>query len=123
MKDEVGYEDIRERAFKFALRVIRLCRELPKDEVNRILINQVLRSGTSVGANLEEAQGANTRPEFTNCTNIAKREARETHYWLRLIAEANPQFKEKMTDVIGEAESIVKILTATVKKLRNRSDL
>ncbi len=123
IKDEVKPRDIRERTFEFAIRVIELCRKLPRDEVNRIFINQVIRSATSIGANLEEAQGANTRPEFTNCTNIAKKEARETNYWLRLIAEANPAFKKKMDEIIIESESIVKILTASVKKLRSRSDI
>lgn len=124
IKDEVQKpRDIRERTFEFALITIGLCRQIPKDEVNRILINQVLRSSTSIGANLEEAQGANTRPEFTNCTNIAKKEARETNYWLRMIAEANPAFKKRMEDIIAESEEISKILTASVKKLRDRKDV
>src|SRR4030042_2876572 len=113
MKDEVRRpEDIRERAFKFALRVIKLCKELPKNETNRVLINQVLRSGTSIGANLEEALGAHTKAEFTNSTNIAKKEARETVYWLKLIAESNgPEIKHRMQRLILEGEEIVKILT------------
>ena len=115
-------EDIRERSFKFAIRVLKLCKGLPRDEINRILINQVAKSSTSIGANLEEAQGANTRPEFINCTNIAKKEARETRYWLLIIAEVNPQFKERMQEIIEESEAIVKILTASIKKLRTRKD-
>ena len=97
---------------------------MPKNDVNRILIRQVIRSGTSIGANLEEAQGANTRPEFTNCTNIAKKEARETNYWLRLIAESNNQLaNQKIERLIKESEEISKILTTIVKKLKNRNDL
>lgn len=120
MQHEVKPEDIRQRTFKFGLRIIALCKELPKNEVNRILINQVLRSGTSIGANLEEAIGAHTRREFTNCTNIAKKETRETVYWLKLIAESNePKIKVRMANIILEAEEIVKILTASVKKLTN----
>ena len=118
MKGEVKEpEDIRKRAFRFALRIIQLCRQLPKNEVNRILTRQVLRSGTSIGANLEEAQGANTKPEFINSTNIAKREARETNYWLRLMAECNSiQIKKRMQNLLSESEEIIKILTASVKK-------
>jgi len=122
IKDEIRPEDIRARTFKFAIRVLKLCKQLPKDEINRILINQVARSSTSIGANLEEAQGANTRPEFINCTNIAKKEARETHYWLLIIAEVNPQFNKRMQEIIEESEAIVKILTASIKKLRTRKD-
>ena len=124
MKDETKPQDIRERTFNFAVEIIKFCGELPKNDVNRILIRQVIRSGTSIGANLEEAQGANTRPEFTNCTNIAKKEARETNYWLRLIAESNNQLaKQKIERLIKESEEISKILTTIVKKLKNRNDL
>ncbi|OGY21317.1 MAG: hypothetical protein A2126_02335 [Candidatus Woykebacteria bacterium GWB1_45_5] len=113
-------EDIRERTFKFALRVIKLCKELPKNEINRVLINQVLRSGTSIGANLEEALGAHTKAEFTNSTNIAKKEARETNYWLRIMAESNSlKMKRRMENLLDEAEEILKILTSSVKKLKN----
>ena len=115
-------EDIRERAFKFSLRVITLCKGLPKNEINRVLVNQVLRSATSIGANLEEALGAHTRAEFTNCTNIAKKEARETIYWLRLIAESNDKtIKNRMTNLIQEAAEVVKILTASIKKLKGKT--
>src|SRR3989344_7373777 len=109
MKDEVKPEDIRQRTFKFGLRVIAFCKELSKNEVNRILVNQVLRSGTSIGANLEEALGAHTRKEFINCTNIAKKEARETVYWLKLIAESNDGIiKTRMKNLILETEEITK---------------
>ena len=106
------------------LQVIRilakLCKELPKNEANRILVNQVLRSGTSIGANLEEALGAHTKAEFTNSTNIAKKEARETNYWLRLMAESNGfKIKKRMEDLLNEVEEIIKILTASIKKLKN----
>jgi len=121
MKDEVRKpEDIRERTFKFALRIINLTKALPKNEVNRVLINQVLRSGTSIGANLEEALGSHTRAEFTNSTNISKKEARETIYWLRLLAESNgARTRNRMKSLIKEAEEIAKILTASIKKLKN----
>jgi len=112
-------EDIRQRTFRFAIAVITLCRTLPKDEVNRVLTNQIIRSATSIGANLEEASGARTRPEFTNCTNIARREARETYYWLKIIYETNSQtIKNRMEDLMREANEIISILTSTMKKLR-----
>lgn len=115
-------ERINERAFKFAVRVIDLCKSLPRDEINRILINQLIRAVTSIGANLEEAAGAHTRAEFINCTNIARREARETHYWLKLIYEVNDQtIKNKMKDLINESNEIVSILVASVKKLQQNS--
>jgi len=109
-------KDISERTFKFALRIIRLCRALPKDEINRILMKQVLRSGTSVGANIEEATGAHTKKDFTHSLNIAKKEAYETNYWLRLIYESNTEMVQKrMINLLNESEEILKILTSSVK--------
>ena len=112
-------EHINQRDFKFAVRVINLCKSLPKDETNRILTNQVIRSATSVGTNLEEATGAHTKAEFLNCTNIARRESRETDYWLRLIYEANNlTVKNRMKELLIESNEIVSILVVSVKKLQ-----
>ena len=114
-----GNEDIRKRTFNFAIRVIALCRSLPKDEVNKILMRQIIRSATSIGANLEEASGSRTRPEFTNCTNIARKEARETYYWLKIIYEVNTEpIKKRMRNLLDESNQIISILTSTMKKLR-----
>jgi four helix bundle protein len=110
--------DIRERTFEFSVSVIRLCKELDKNEVNKVLVNQLLRSSTSVGANLEEAQGAHTRPDFINCTNIAKKEARETVYWLKLISEFNLRIRKQIDALVMEAQEIAKILTTSVKNLK-----
>ena len=112
-------EDIRQRTFRFAVRVIKLCRALPQDEVNRVLTRQLIRSATSISANLEEAIGSHTKAEFTNSTNIARKEARETHHWLRMIYEVNTQaMKNRMTNIIKEANEIVSILTVSIKKLK-----
>lgn len=112
-------EDIKERAFKFAVRIVALCKSLPKDETNRVLINQIIRSATSIGANLEEARGSRTKAEFVNSTNIAKKESRETYYWLRMIYEINNQtIKDRMNDLLKESNEIVSILTSSVKTLQ-----
>lgn len=117
----MSYEHINGRTFKFAVRVINLCKSLPKDETNRILINQVIRSATSIGANLEEASGAHTKAEFINCTNIARRESRETDYWLRVIHEVNNQVtKNRMKELLKESNEVVSILVSSVKKLQGK---
>ena len=116
-------KDINKRTFDFAIRVINLCKTLPKNEINRILINQIIRSATSIGANLEEASGARTRAEFINCNNIARREARETDYWLRLILEVNDQrIRDRMKELIVESNEIISILTVSVKNLQKNSN-
>src|SRR5580765_6742473 len=78
--------DIRERAFAFAVRIVKLCQYLETHtNVSRNLIYQLLKAGTSIGANLEEAQGGQSKPDFISKNAIALKEARESNYWLRLI--------------------------------------
>ncbi len=80
---------IKGRSFLFAVRIVKLCQFLEKqDRVSRTLANQLLRSGTSVGANIEEAQAGQSKADFTAKMSIARKEARETHYWLRLLKES-----------------------------------
>ena len=81
-----------------------------------------MRSGTSAGANVEEAQGAHSRKDFARRMNIARTEAREVLYWLRLIAEADLLGPTRMTEITREAEEILRILVATMKKLREEGE-
>ncbi len=85
MKEEKP-QAIAERAFAFAVRVVKLSQALDETRgVSRTLANQLLRAGTSVGANLEEAKGGQSRADFVSKVSISLKEARETHYWLRLL--------------------------------------
>ncbi|MGB9706954.1 MAG: four helix bundle protein [Microgenomates group bacterium] len=120
---DLGKKDIRERTFKFALRIIKLCRALPRDEINRVLVRQLIRAGTSVGANIEEATGALTKNDFAHSLNIAKKEAYETNYWLRLIyASMTAEIRNRMTELIKESEEILKILTSSVKTAQKKKN-
>lgn len=76
----------------------------------------VLGSGTSVGANCEEAKAAQSRADFVNKMNLALKEARETHYWLRLIGDAHMLPQRRLAELLNESDEIVRILTATVRK-------
>lgn len=88
--------DLPERSFEFARRIILLCRVLDeKPGVGRTLANQLLRSGTSVGANIEEGQASQSEADFVSKYSIACKEARETHYWLRLLCE--PELLKKIS--------------------------
>ena len=100
--------DIRERAFAFAVRIVKLCKFLEKNsDVSEVLINQLLDAGTSIGANLEEAQAGQSKPDFIHKNSISLKEARETNYWLRLIL-ATTTFDKSVVKGIEdlEAESI-----------------
>ena len=81
--------DLCERTFQFALRIVNLCQELSRNSgVARTMANQLLRSGTSVGANVEEGQAAQTEAGFVSKYSIARKEARETHYWLKPLVRS-----------------------------------
>ena len=113
-------QDIGERVFNFAVRVLKMTQSLSKTYVNIVIINQIIRSVTSIGANIEEARGAHTKIDFTYGMNIAKKEARETIYWLKLIMEMNSSFSSRLNLLLQENEEIIKILTAIVKTAKPR---
>lgn len=107
--------DIRERAFQFAVRVVRLGKYLDaKPGTPRSLSRQLLRSGTSVGSNLEEAQGAHTKRDFTFKNEIALKEARETKYWLRLLVASQVIGTSRVTELQREADELARIIGAII---------
>ncbi len=108
--------DIQERAFQFACRIVKLHQALAKRNSSaRPLLSQVLRSGTGVGANLQEAEAGQTKADFIAKCRISLKEARETVYWLRLLAETEIVRPSRLTLIIKEADEIVSILTTIVK--------
>lgn len=113
--------DIQRRSFLFAARVLRMIRHLPYDPAGRVVARQLAKSGTSVGANIEEAQGSHSRAEFSRRMGIARSEARETLYWLRLIQETEMMSKDRMAEITQEADELVRILTTIVKKSRQKA--
>ncbi|MGA9406190.1 MAG: four helix bundle protein [Bacteroidota bacterium] len=111
---------ILDRSYRFALRILKMARQLPTKPDVRIISNQLLRSVTSIGANVEEAIGAYSKPEFTHRMSIALREARESHYWLRLMRDLEIVKASRFSSVINEAEEIKKILGAIVRTSRTK---
>ncbi len=108
--------DITERTFNFALRIIKLSQFLNKkyELEKNILAKQILRSGTSVGANVEEAQAGQSRADFISKMSIALKEARETNYWLRLMEASEIVKSEKIVEIKKESEEIKKIIAAII---------
>lgn len=114
--------DLTERTFAFAVQVVTLCRALDRQEpTSRILASQLLRSGTSVGANLEEAQAGQSRADFLSKCSIACKEARETHYWLRLLTGAGVAKPERVAALLNECDQLIAILTTIVKRVRQNT--
>jgi len=83
--------NLEERTATFGLDIIRYCKSLKLTVINKPLINQLVRSGTSVGANYMEANGADSKKDFKSKISICKKEAKETMHWLRMLAETNPE--------------------------------
>jgi four helix bundle protein len=115
-------QKIQERAFEFACRIVKLHRELlRKDATARKLANQVLDSGTSVGANLEEAEAGQSKSDFISKCRISLKEARETLYWLRIFGRAEIVKPKQIDPLIQEAREIVAILTTIVRNSTKRA--
>jgi four helix bundle protein len=111
MSDNEPPYDVTERTVAYALRIIKLYRHIQNDSVGRILGKQLLRSGTSVGANVHEAQGAQSRADFIAKLSIAQKEIIETGYWLRLLAEAQIVPEDRISMLRDETEQLTKILS------------
>lgn len=105
---------IQERTYEFALRIIKLFKYLDKNDLNKTIGKQLLRSGTSIGANVEEAYSAQSRKDFIHKLSIALKEARETHYWLRLMSDSDLVTSEKLEDITKESNSIKNIIGKTI---------
>jgi four helix bundle protein len=113
-------KDIKERGFSFACRIVNLYQFLAnKKGGGEILGRQVLRSGTSIGANLEEASAGQSRADFISKCNIALKEARETYYWLRLLMTTKIVSVDRLRPLANESNELVAILTTIVKKSRS----
>lgn len=110
------YRDLEIRTTEFAKRMIRLCKALPKNRINDVLISQSIRSSGSVGANYREANETTGRRDFSYRLRIARKECKETEHWLELIEEANPEFRERMKDLFNECGEIRNILSAIIAK-------
>ncbi len=114
-------DELRKRTKAFALRIIRLVAALPRNRVGEVLGRQVLKSGTSIGANYREALRASSRKHFLSITEIVVREADETLYWLELLGESGSVKPSRLTGLIQECGELLAIFAKTAKSVRRRS--
>src|SRR5207253_10885527 len=118
-------DELSDRFLEFAARVIRLVMALPKNPVARHIGGQLLRSGTAIGANYEEARGAESRPDFIHKLGIAWKESRETWYWLRLTQKTKvvkPTLVDKILQESNEIAAILGKSLATAKGKQPRPE-
>lgn len=116
--------DIRERSFEYALRAIKLYQFLHegKDQAGYIIAKQYLRAATSIGANVEEAQSGESRADFIHKYSIAQKEARESLYWLRLLAKSNIVPIQRLTLLMTENEELVAIITTIIVRAKQNQN-
>lgn len=108
--------DIKVRTFVFAKEIISISKELPFEPTAEVLRRQLVRSGTSVGSNVEEADGCKTRKDRANKLTVARKEAREVNYWLRLIKGDYLEGPD-LDSLIDESSQLIRILSAMIVKL------
>ena len=111
--------DGREKELLFAVRIVKLCKHLNAAKKEFVLSKQLLRAGTSIGANIAEAEQAQSRADFISKMNIALKEAVETNYWLRLLQATDYLTDSEYTSVVNDCKELEKLLTAIIKTTRN----
>jgi len=112
-------QDIRERTFRFGVRIVTMSNRLPRTAAGFELAHQVIRSGTGVGANVEEADAAESKRDFIHKMKIALKEAQETRYWLRIIIESEMLIDEETKALYKESDELVRILNAIITNTLN----
>ncbi len=108
--------DLEERTAKFGENIIEFCQKIPETPVTRPLINQIVRSGTSIGANYMEADAAESKKDFRHKIGICKKESKETMHWLRMIAKAVPIKKDECRELWKEVHEFVLIFSSILNK-------
>ena len=110
-----------DKSFAFAVRIVRLQRYLLANGAEKPMVDQILRSGTSIGANVEEALGAFSKKEFASKMGISYKEARETGYWLRLLCATDLLKSEEFTSLFADCDELCRLLRAILNTVRKEA--
>jgi len=111
---------VQEKSFKFAIRIVNLCKYLCEDKKEFVLSKQILRSGTSIGANIEEGIGGQSDKDFFAKLSISYKETRETIYWLKLLKETDYISQEQYESIFTDAAELAKILGSIKKSMQQK---
>lgn len=110
---------LRDKSYKFALRIVKLYKFISTEKREFVLSKQVLRSGTSIGANIEEANQAESKNDFIHKLSISQKEAFETEYWLRLLRDSEYIEIKLANSFIEDCRELQKLLTASIKTTKS----
>jgi len=111
---------LKDKSYKFALRIVKLRRHLNEEKREFILSKQILRSGTSIGANVAEGGQAQSKPDFIHKMSIAHKEAFETEYWLSLLRDGEFMTEKQAESLISDCNELQKILTTSIKTAKSK---
>jgi four helix bundle protein len=103
--------NLEKRTQDFGIRIVQCCQQIDRNPINDPLIKQIVRSGTSIGANYQEANGASSKKDFTNKISICKKEAKETYHWLVILKSANSMVKSEIEKLQDECHQLVLIFS------------
>lgn len=109
------------KSYAFAVRIVKVYQYLCTEKKEFVLSKQLLRSGTSIGANIEEAIGGQSKKDFFAKLTISYKEARETHYWIRLLTDTNYISKEQSESLLKDIDELLKIIGSIQRTIRNNS--
>ncbi|MBI1838663.1 MAG: four helix bundle protein [Flavobacteriia bacterium] len=110
---------IQEKSYQFAIKIVHACKELQTENKEYILSKQLLRSGTSIGANIEEAIGGQSRKDFYAKLTISYKEARESKYWIRLLIDTKQMDSVKGNELLENIEEILRIIGSIQKTINS----
>ncbi len=111
--------DLEKRTAKFGENIIEFCKKIKPNIINRPLIDQIIRSATSIGANYMEANGANSKKDFKNKISICRKEAQETKHWLRMMVKALPEHKVELIRLWSECQELSMIFGKIFSSLKD----
>lgn len=112
---------LQQKSYRFAVRIVNLCKYLHENKKEYVLSKQLIRSRTSIGANVEEAIGGQSEKDFFAKLTISYKEARESHYWIRLLTDTEYLKKEQSQSLLEDAEELMRIIGSIQKTIKSRN--
>lgn len=106
--------DIHKRIFDFVIEVLKVIKYIPVTVENKIIVNQLIRSATSCGANDQEADGVSSKRDFIHCYTIVRKELKETHYWLSVLSALDSKLEAKLAELVKENKELIKIVSKII---------
>ena len=118
----MAIKNIEERTFNFSVRIVKLCAFLgQKGGTSYQLSKQLIRSGTSIGANIQEAQSGQSKADFIHKMSIAQKESRETNYWLKLLIATEEDLHTRLLPLLEESNELIAIITSIIINTKKKS--